>query len=302
MPTVRMRRTPTWRAAPTRSPSSGSQTDRCAWVSTTGASLGGKPPARGGSESRRAKRRRRAPAPAPRTPPTRRRGRARPPATPPNGPSCEDRAREARRVGDQRMQTGLVERLERNRPGGDLGDRLQRWRVERVRRSGPSSPAVRPGAVDHQHGDPLSGRGQEDRRQERDRRDHDHARRPAPRPGPTTWSGHQSPAIPVIRSAISVDGQHVGRRDPGRACEPRQRSIVRRPRGRTISGCSRPDLGVAPDHAEGQEDRQHRAQEEDREQRQPEDRRARERGRVEHPLGAARSCRASRNAKCAPTA
>ena len=78
------------------------------------------------------------------------------------------------------------------------------------------------GAEEHEDRDPVRGRREHDRAEQRER-DHDHdagrrarlrARRPAP--------GHQWSVSPTITSGEEVDGEHVGDADRGRAEEARE--------------------------------------------------------------------------------
>ncbi len=167
------------------------------------------------------------------------------------------------------MESGLVERLERQQPRGDLGHVLQRPDGQGVADL-PEQAGGEACAEQHEDRDPVRGRREEDRAEERHGGDHDHRE-------------HQSDAgagalvrPPVAREAGDEHGARVDQRDVQRAHRGRAREAPEkkaRPANRTDDErLEQPALGVPAHRSERQEDRQHRAEEEDREHGESEER------------------------------
>src|SRR5437763_8303299 len=87
-------------------------------------------------------------------------------------PELEEGAREAARVARDQPQPVLVEGLEWQRPGRDLGSVEDRVRVQRVA-DRPEQPRDEPGAEEHEDCDPVRRRGEDDGAEDREG-DHDH--------------------------------------------------------------------------------------------------------------------------------
>ena len=159
----------------------------------------------------------------------------------------DDRARDAGDVLHQLAQGVAVERLEGQRPRAGVGDRLQRVGVQRVadraQQAGEQSRAE-----DHEHADPVGGRGEEDRAQQRERRHHDHREREA-----------QAGADGRLRPPVAGDaGDHHGARvDDADVGEGHRRGGQEAP-GQVLAAAEgahderlqQPGLGVAADRAE----------------------------------------------------
>ena len=179
------------------------------------------------------------------------------------------------------MQGVLVERLERQRIGRPAADRAQRVRADRPADLGQQA-GDEPTAEDHEHGDAVGSRGQEDRAQQRER-DHDHDREGELDPG--RGRVVRPPAADQARGHRldrEEDGD-VERTDPcgGEKAREQERAAADRADDERLEQST---LGVAAHDAERQEDRQHGAEEERREHRQAEDGRPGDDGRVEPEL------------------
>ena len=179
------------------------------------------------------------------------------------------------------MQCVLVERLEREHPRGPAADRAQRVRADRPADLGQQA-GDEPTAEDHEHGDAVGGRGEEDRAQQRER-DHDHDRE-----GELGSSGDD-----IVRPPASDQpGGHGLDREQDHDVERTDARSGEEAREQERAAADRADderleqsaLGISPHDSEGQEDRQYRAEEESREHRQAEDGRPGDDGRVETEL------------------
>ena len=159
------------------------------------------------------------------------------------------------------MQRVLVERLERQHPRGPAADRAQRVRADRAADL-REQPGDEPAAEDHEDGDPVRGRREEDRAEQRegdDERDripelgpgeHDLVGPPAPDEPRDHGLDPKSTATYTAQTAAAARNRHE------------QRGAAHRPDDERLE---QPALRVAAHDPEREEDRQHRAEEERRE-------------------------------------
>jgi len=169
-------------------------------------------------------------------------------------------------LGD-RAQRVLVQRLERNRPGGDLRRMHESMGVQNVADVAEET-RYEPGSEDHEHGDAVRDRAEEDRAQQRQRRDDQDAARQLEarhddpvRPPGALEAGHEH--------AGEVEDQNIRCADRGSAekSSDEQRRAPDRPDDERLQQCA---LRVAAHDAEREKDRQHDPEEERAEHRHAE--------------------------------
>src|SRR5215208_1543934 len=183
------------------------------------------------------------------------------------------------------MEALLVERLEGQHPRKHrrhVLEPLNRQRVADLSEQAGSEP----GSEQHEHRDPVRGRAEKDRAEQRDRRDHDHGEY-QPDPGTDAMVRPPRARDPGYEHRGGVDERHVDRADSHRAGEAayQQTGPADRP---DYERLEEPALGIAAHRSEREEDGQNGSQEQGGEHRQAEQRGAGEHAIVDLVVGGER--------------